>query len=270
MPGEPAVAVLTLALEDASGNVLHRNFTTYRVANGPLPRIEKSGSQTTVRFAPDSFEDAEWSLKQWNILGGLKVNGAGTGYFEYHVPWPAGLKANDVAEAALVLELSAKRLNGKDVEGAKGIDGDFMLGKGTHDPSASPNSYPMTDDNRYPSSVRVLVAGEVIKSVDLPDDPSDHRGILSWHSQVRKEKPNEDEGVTFRRFKGGDLNEAGSYGYLVDARIPGRTLEKAEKEGVLRIRLEVDDSLAGGLAIYGERFGRYPIDPTLVFTSGTN
>ena len=69
---------------------------------------------------------------------------------------------------------------------------------------------------------------------------------------------------------GGDLNEAGSYGYLVNARIPGGTVENAEKEGVLRIRLEVDDALSGGLAIYGDRFGRYPIDPTLIFTCGTN
>ena len=270
MPAEPAVAVLALALEDASGNVLHRNFTTYRVANGQLPRFEKSDNQTIVRFAPDSFKNTQWSLKQWNILDGLKVNGAGTGFFEYHVPWPAGLKANDVAEASLVLELSAKRLNGKDVEGAKGIDGDFMLGKGTHDPGASPNSYPMTDNNTYPSAVRVLVAGEVIKSADLPDDPADHRGILSWHSQILKEELNEDEGVTFRRFKGGSLNEAGSYGYLVNARIPARILDNAQKEGVIRVRLEVDDALSGGLAIYGERFGRYPIDPTLVFTRGAN
>jgi predicted transcriptional regulator len=31
------------------------------------------------------------------------------------------------------------------------------------------------------------------------------------------------------------------------------------------IRLEVDESLPGGLAIYGERFGRYPVEPTVVF-----
>jgi hypothetical protein len=27
----------------------------------------------------------------------------------------------------------------------------------------------------------------------------------------------------------------------------------------------VDEALPGGLAIYGRRFGRYPLDPTLVF-----
>jgi predicted transcriptional regulator len=32
------------------------------------------------------------------------------------------------------------------------------------------------------------------------------------------------------------------------------------------VRLEVDAATAGGLAIYGEDFGRYPIDPTLIFT----
>jgi hypothetical protein len=31
------------------------------------------------------------------------------------------------------------------------------------------------------------------------------------------------------------------------------------------IRLEVDDALPGGLAIYGAKFGRYPIDPTVLF-----
>jgi predicted transcriptional regulator len=33
----------------------------------------------------------------------------------------------------------------------------------------------------------------------------------------------------------------------------------------MTIRFEVDKALPGGLAIYGEDFGRYPLDPTLVF-----
>jgi len=33
----------------------------------------------------------------------------------------------------------------------------------------------------------------------------------------------------------------------------------------LTIRFEVDESVPGGLAVYGERFGRYPVDPTVVF-----
>jgi len=37
--------------------------------------------------------------------------------------------------------------------------------------------------------------------------------------------------------------------------------------GQLIIRLEVDPALPGGLAIYGRRFGRYPLDPTVVLVS---
>jgi len=271
MPDSPGVAVLTLTLESASGNVLSRNFTTYHISDGPCARQEtiKAGGEKmkVIRFAPATFKKAEWSLKQWNIMDGLKVNGAGSGYFEYHVGWPAGLKASDIAEASLLMELSAKQLYGKDRKGAKELAGDFMLGEGTHDPSRSPNSYPMTDETPFPSAVRVYITGSASGVFDLKDDPADHRGILSWHSQIRDySKPAKDnDDLSFRDFKGGQLQEAGSYGYLLEARISPDALRKARAEGVIRIRLEVDDSLPGGLAIYGERFGRYPLDPTLAF-----
>jgi len=124
-----------------------------------------------------------------------------------------------------------------------------MLGKGTHDPSLNPNSYPMTDERTYPSAVRVRIGGDVVGVFDLPDDPADHRGILSWHAQKRDNT----------------LTEAGSYGYLISAEIPRKVLQQAARKGTLVIRLEVDEAVAGGLAIYGERFGRYPLDPTLAF-----
>jgi hypothetical protein len=255
MPDKPALAVLSLALEDESGNVLHRNFTTYLVSDGKSPRQEtitsNSGKLKVVRFAPDSFKKADWSLKQWNVLDGLKVNGAGAGYFEYSLPWPDGLKVEDIAEAGFRIEVSAKQLFGKDREGAREQEGDFMRGKGTHDPSSNPNSYPMTDETRYPSAVRIRVAGKAIGTFDLQDDPADHRGILSWNSQKRDRK----------------LREAGSYGYLVNTSIPKSVLLKAATEKEIILRLEVDEALPGGLAIYGERFGRYPLDPTFVFVS---
>jgi len=253
MPGKPALAILSLVLEDESGSVLHRNFTTYLVSKGKSPRQETlssdSGKVKVVRFAPNSFKKAEWSVKQWNVLEGLKVNGAGAGYFEYKLPWPAGLKVADIAKANFRVEVSAKQLFGKDKEGAREQEGDFMRGKGTHDPSSNPNSYPMTDETRFPSAVRVSVAGRTVGAFDLRDDPADHRGILSWHSQKRDRK----------------LREAGSYGYLINAHIPKSVLKEAASKKEITLRLEVDDALAGGLAIYGERFGRYPLDPTFTF-----
>lgn len=71
----------------------------------------------------------------------------------------------------------------------------------------------------------------------------------SWFSQKRDKK----------------LREAGSYGYLVEESIPQSVLLMAAEAGEIVLRLEVDPALPGGLAIYGERFGRYPLDPTVVF-----
>lgn len=254
MPGQPALAVLAMTLETEAGVVLQRNFTTFLVAEGPAPRTEtiKTNDRTlrVVRFAPGTFKAAHWSEKQWNVLDGLKVDGAGHGYFEYRLLWPKGLEARQLAGAAFIMEASAKQLFGKDREGAKTDSGDFMRGQGTHDPSRLPNSYPMTDTVKFPSEVRVRVNGIVAGTFDLPDDPADSRGILSWHTQPHDRT----------------LHEAGSYGYLVQAILPTATLQAAERSGEIVIRLEVDSALPGGLAIYGERFGRYPLDPTLVFT----
>jgi len=254
MPEKPSLCVLALSLENEAGVVLHRNFTTFLVARGSAPRTEtvKSAGANlrVVRFAPQTFKEAKWSLKQWNVLDGLKVNGAGHGYFEYRVAWPEGLDAKKLAGASFLMEASAKQLFGKDREGVKTEEGDFMLGQGTHDPSKLPNAYPMTDTITFPSQVRVRVNGLVAGTFTLPDDPADHRGILSWHSQPHDKK----------------LREAGSYGYLVQATLPPAALEAAAQSKEIVLRLEVDSALPGGLAIYGERFGRYPLDPTLVFT----
>jgi predicted transcriptional regulator len=87
---------------------------------------------------------------------------------------------------------------------------------------------------------------------DLPDDPADHRGVVSWLAQKREAKPR--------------LSEAGSYGYLVRAALPVAALAEAARTGELVVRLEVDTALPGGLAVYGNGTGRYSIDPTVVLT----
>lgn len=251
MPDEPAVAVLAVRLEDGSGTVLHRNFTTF-VVEGDLPRertVADGVGEHVVTIDPASFASAEWSLKQWNVLDGLKVNGAGSGFFEYRVAWPRDVRGADVAAVTLLAEVGAKQLFGKDREDGEQIAGDYMRGRGTFDPSRNQNAYPMTDEMLFPSDVTVLVNGIKAGRQALRDDPADHRGILSWHYQQRDKR----------------LREAGSYGELLRVEIPRDAIEKAAASGELVIRLEVDEALPGGLAIYGKRFGRYPLDPTLVF-----
>jgi aldose 1-epimerase len=124
-----------------------------------------------------------------------------------------------------------------------------MRGGGFHDPSRNPNSYPMTGATPFRSAVTVRVNGQLAGRWELPDDPADSRGILSWHAQPHD----------------GHLYEAGSYGELLRVPIPAAALRDAVRSGAMIVRLEVDAALPGGLAIYGARFGRYPIDPSVVF-----
>ena len=251
MPDGPAVAVLAVRLEDASGTVLQRNFTTFVVGGEAPERVQLAGGQAArlVPFAPASFAAAEWSLRQWDVLDGLKVNGAGAGFFEYRVAWPADVDPASVEAVTLVAEVSSKPLLGKDREGGAVIEGDFMRGEGTVDPAGNRNAYPMTDETPFPSAVTVRVNGEVAGRWALPDDPADHRGVLSWHAQLRD------------RY----LREAGTYGELNRVAVPRAALARAAETGELVVRFEVDGALPGGMALYGRDFGRYPLDPMLVF-----
>ena len=128
-----------------------------------------------------------------------------------------------------------------------------MLGKGTHDPSLNPNAYPMTDTRAvspapcacaWPASPRASSTCPTIRPIIAASSPgTPSRGTSK-------------------------LREAGSYGYLVQATIPRQRLRAAAAAKEIVIRLEVDAALPGGLAIYGERFGRYPLDPTIVMHVG--
>ena len=107
----------------------------------------------------------------------------------------------------------------------------------------------MTSETPFPSAVTVRVNGYLAGRWELADDPADSRGILSWHAQPHD----------------GHLYEAGSYGQLLRVPLPAPSIGEAARAGQVIIRLEVDDALPGGLAIYGARFGRYPLDPTVLF-----
>jgi hypothetical protein len=238
-------------VEDAAGTALHRNFTTFVVeGDAPAePRLADGRRVRVARVAAGDYADARWSQKSWKVLDGLKVDGAGAGFFEYRIPWPQGLAPANVAGATFLVEASAKQLFGKDRDSTARDDGDYMRGGGLQDPSRNRNAYPMTDATRFPSAVTVRVNGEAAGRYELADDPADHRGILSWHSQRRD------------RY----LREAGSYGQLLRVPLSPAALAKAAAAGAVVVRLEVSDALPGGLAIYGAKFGRYPLDPSVAF-----
>ena len=239
MPEEKGLYVLRYILKKADGTVLHRNFSCLRVKEGREP-----AGVRLIRFAPASFTAQEWSLGHSCVYDGLKLNGFGHGWFEYQVQLPEDLDISQVASAELLFEASSRQVFGKDVEG-NDIQGDFMLGGGTFDHCKSLNAFAMTDDEPWPSSVVVQVNGYAAGSAVLEDCPADHRGILSWGAQPNVPR----------------IREAGSYGQLVRIPLP---VEDPGGDRTLTIRIGVPEGQEGGLSLFGQDFGRYPLDPTLV------
>jgi hypothetical protein len=249
MPEEEGLAVLHLSLNTEGGFKIHKNFTTFSIRDSKDNLIPTSGKQYIYSFPPGSFVSQNWSLKQWNVMDGLKVNGAGYGYFSYEVNIPDEIAAASINSILFKVEVSSKKLLGKDREDADDLSGDYMRGKGTFDPGRNPNAYPMTDEERFPSLLRIFINGKAVDEFYIPDDPADHRGVLSWHAQPKDKK----------------LHEAGSYGYLLETSVPKDLVQKIETDRKIKITLEVPASYPGGIAIYGRDFGRYPLDPTLLF-----
>jgi hypothetical protein len=250
MPNEKAVVTMSMVLVDNAGNELHHNLMNF-VVDAPTPDeiVLLSGKKARlVSVEAKNFKSAKWSGKQWNVLDGLKVNGAGSGFFEYTFKIPNNLDLNNVESVAFVVEAGAKQLFAKDMDKKLKGNENWMLGA-IADPVQNPNAYAMTDMVKFPTSVGISVNSVFVSRYDLPDDPSDHRGVLSWHNQLRDKK----------------LREAGSYGYRLGIIIPPQAIAEAKKTGEIVVKLEVPESMNGGLAIYSDKFGRYPMNPTVAF-----
>jgi hypothetical protein len=239
VPDTTGVATLKMVVSDPEGRILHRNFMHFEImAEKEVPGI------TVLSIPAADFSRAEWSQRQWDVLDGRKVNGAGKGFFQYDIPVPEDLGAKGIKEAFFLVEVSAKEYFIKDRQEYDG-DQDFMRGSRVS-PSANPNAYPMTDERLFPSEIAVSIDGREVFTTILPDDPADHRGVLSWHHQLKDRK----------------LREAGSYGYLVRVPLKKAMLRSAIEKGVLTVLLQTRGE--GGMAIYGKEFGRYKLDPSLV------
>jgi hypothetical protein len=258
IPNRNMVLILATTLENADGKVLHHNFVPFRVSG-------KSDSKNIIiTQSPSAFTGADWSVKHRAPQNGLKVWGMGSGYFEYEFDLPDSLKADDIEKIEFRAELAARYPQEKYLEegDAEGIGMTVVSEKGTI-PGYGKNSYPQTDEKLHGSLVTITANNQKISQVELPDDPADHNGLLSWMNQ----EPGWEWGSKDRS-KPWLLDEAGSYGYLVKAELDENAKKSAIETGKIIIRLLVDESTSnrGGLSVYGKESGKYPMDLIIIIS----
>ena len=139
----------------------------------------------------------------------------GSGFFEYTFDLPEGLDADEIEAIEFRAELASRYPQEKYLEDgdAERIGMEIVSEKGTI-PGYGKNSYPQTDEKVHGSLVKITANENKVAEVELTDDPADHRGILSWMNQ----NPGWEWGAEDRS-KPWLLDEAGSYGYLVIAKL---------------------------------------------------
>ena len=235
LPDRRAAGTANFTLR-VGGETAARNFTCFVT--------RKASAADRVCIPAGDYQRSEWSVKTWKAMDGRKACGAGVGAFEYAFDLSKRPKG---AKAVFLAEVSTKRLYAKDSDAKdKGVvDLDCMLGGGFADRAKNPNAYPMSGVDKWWGSVKVSANGRLLRTLSLPDDPADSSGILSWAAQRRDKR----------------LQDAGSYGYLVKVEIPEAVI--VASDGKVTVRLE---SAGRGLAVYGCEVGRYPLDPTVLYS----
>ena len=256
IPDQALTGIFATELVDGKGAVLQRNFVPFKV-EGKI-----SEDLIVLTKSPGDFSNAAWPLKHEVRQNGKKVWGMGSGFFEYTFIIPENLKADDVESIEFRAELASRYPQEKYLEDgeAERIGMEIVSEKGTI-PGYGKNSYPQTDEKVHGSLVKITANDNKIAEVELTDDPADHRGILSWMNQ----EPGWEWGSEDRS-KPWLLDEAGSYGYLVVAKLDEPSKQEVLKSGKVVIQLHVDEQTSdrGGLSVYGAGSGRYPMDVSLV------
>ncbi len=237
LPNEPSLVTLVAWLGDTKGKRVHINYTQWWVRDEKgLPRAEVLDKHTLVlRFSPNDWAESkfsELSMPETPIDG--KHYGRGHGFVEYRLKLPEGLDLSRVQTLMLICEVAAKA-------GREKVDWSERV---------NPQDYPQTDGKKFPTTVEVSLNGVKVATWNLPDDPADARGVLSHWRGI----------------------ERGSYGYLMRAEISLNSPEgvaivnRWRETGQLVIKFTVPWNAVhrGGVAIYGETMGCYPVEPTVL------
>ena len=207
-----------------------RNYVQVEVSAGGNPAVERNETGYALRFRPGDFAASSWDHPAV-APSRQKFSATGSGWVEYEVALPDGVDVTAIDGLELRWEAGARAGRAK-IDWPSVIQG---------------FNYPQTEVERSsPSDVEVSINGVHIGRAHLPDDPADARGALSHHNGI----------------------DPGSYGFLCDATADAGTMVAIKATLAagepLRVRFTVPEESGGGLALYGERAGRYPVAPTLL------
>ncbi len=254
-PNENMVMVLATILEDETGKVFQHNFVPFTVTG------QSETNDIIITKSPSEFSSADWSIKHQVTQNGAKVWGMGSGFFQYEFDLPKNLNPDEVKSIEFRAELASRYPQEKYLEegDAERIGMTVVSEKGTI-PGYGKNSYPQTDEKLHGSLVTITTESQKLGQVELPDDPADHQGILSWMNQIPGKNGDAETRTPWL------LDEAGSYGYLVKLELDENMKKSVLEAGRIVIQLHVDESTSdrGGLSVYGAKSGKYPMDLTIL------
>jgi len=236
LPEKRGLYILKAALVDGRGRRVAVSWMWFNAVEPPTPRVEKIAERTVaLRFAPEPTRDGG-GTEELHLRASRspdKYIGYGKGRIEYEVALPGFINPGSIESVEFVAEVAAK---------ARDEKLDWPARKKSYD-------YPQTDRKKFPSRVAVKICGVAAATWTLEDDPADARGILSHQ---KRQQP-------------------GSYGYLKRTRLEVNSSLDArkalERDRAVRIVLEygpIEGKPSGGLAVFGETNGRYPVEPTVV------
>jgi hypothetical protein len=233
LPDRAFVGSLNLTLRDPTDGRFAANYVNIIARpEKPQPRAERDRDDrrdALLRFSPVDFARQSWSRPASAPSG--KAYGFGKGFFEYRIRVPEAVVKARIESLHFQFEASSK---------AERQKVDWPERKNKQD-------YPQTDERKWPSEVEVSINGKVVHREGLDDDTADAMGVLAHVASV----------------------EHGSHGDIVAVSLIAddafRSSLEAGKPLVIRIGVPDSTSRAGGLCIYGEETGRYPLEPTLSF-----
>lgn len=241
VPATLAIGAVGLELF-VDGRRVAANYANLLAEGERLPAAEALGPrEVALRFRPGAIAAAE-APETPNLLATLeadKLAATGRPRFTWRLRVPAALRGARFERLTLLLEA-----------GARGGDAKLDWPQ-----RRNPLDYPQTKLGRAtPSVMAATLDGVPLGTVPLPDDHADARGVLS-HLAYR---------------------DHGSHGVRVELTLdltahPELAAKLGAGEPVdLVLAVPADAADAHGLAIYGERMGRWVLPPTLLLRSLTD